>query len=294
MKTCSFIHFWANFDNSFLKKYFFNDYKYTDDYINADIVIICCFGDAGEIIKKIKGKKIFFITEPDFNKCSDLINNNAFDLIFGCINDDNSNNRFKYPLGFIYASFFDNNNFKKLNEINLYVKTCSLIGKRTCCLVNSHDRGNTRTPAYNIFKKHKIRVSCPGNLYHNCSNHEVNSLGKIEYSKKFLFSICSENTLSIPGYITEKPIECCLGGAVPIYAGNFDDIDAKIYNKNRFLFYDSYDNNSLIELEKKIIYLLRNYNEFDKFYKQEVFLDTAEETIVELKKRLDDKIKEFL
>ena len=28
--------------------------------------------------------------------------------------------------------------------------------------------------------------------------------------------------------------------------------------------------------------------------KQEVFLDTAEETIVELKKRLDDKIKEFL
>ena len=87
---------------------------------------------------------------------------------------------------------------------------------------------------------------------------------------------------------------CCLGGAVPIYAGNFDDVDAKIYNKNRFLFYDSYDNNSLIELEKKIIYLLRNYNEFDKFYKQEVFLDTAEETIVELKKRLDDKIKEFL
>ena len=43
MKTCSFIYFWPNFDKSFLKNYFFNDYKYTDDYINADIVIICCF-----------------------------------------------------------------------------------------------------------------------------------------------------------------------------------------------------------------------------------------------------------
>ena len=36
MKTCSFIYFWPNFDKSFLKNYFFNDYKYTDDYINVD------------------------------------------------------------------------------------------------------------------------------------------------------------------------------------------------------------------------------------------------------------------
>jgi len=84
-----------------------------------------------------------------------------------------------------------------------------------------------------------------------------------------------------------------LGGAIPIYAGNFDDIDGKIYNKKRFLFYDSYDENSIIDLENKILFLLHNREEFEKFYRQEVFLDTAEETIIELKNRLDNKIDEL-
>jgi hypothetical protein len=295
MKTCSFIHFWPGFENSngWLKDNFFKDYEYTDDYINADIVIINCFDHIRESIPKITGKKVFFITEPIYNQYIDLINNNTFDLIFGCINDDNVNNKFKYPLGFIYGNFFDKNSLKQLNEINSYVKTCDLLDKQTCCLVNRHDNGNTRTPAYNIFKKHGIHVTCPGNLHNNCSNDELNSLGKIEYSKKFLFSICSENTLSTPGYITEKTIECCLGGAIPIYAGNFDEIDGKIYNKKRFLFYDSYDENSIIDLENKILFLLHNREEFEKFYRQEVFLDTAEETIIELKNRLDNKIDEL-
>jgi hypothetical protein len=297
MKTCSFIHFWPDFEkdninNNWLKDNFFKYYEYTDDYINADIVIINCFGDIRSTIEKIKGKKLFFITEPIYNKYIDLINNNTFDLIFGCIDENNINNRFKYPLGLIFMNFFDRNNLKQLNETNLYVKTCDL-GKKTCCLVNSHDVENTRTPAYNIFKKYEIPVVCPGKLYNNCSNDELNSIGKVEYSKLFLFSICSENTLSLPGYITEKPMECCLGGAIPIYAGNFDDIDAKIYNKKRFLFYDSYDENSIIELEKKIINFMHNWNEFEEFYRQEVFLDTAEETIVEFKNRLDNKIHEF-
>lgn len=294
MKTCSFIHFWQGFENNnFLKENFFKDYEGIDDYTNADIVIINCFGNIRESIPKIKGKKLLFITEPIYYQYIDLINNNTFDLIFGCINDDNVNNRFKYPLGFVYMSFFDKNNLKRLNEINSYVKTCDLLNKEKCCLVNRHDNGNTRTPAYNIFKKNAIHVTCPGNLYNNSSNDELNSIGKIEYSKKFLFSICSENTLSTPGYITEKPIECCFGGAIPIYAGNFDDIDAKIYNKNRFLFYNNYNENSCIELENKIIYLMNNWNYFEEFYRQEVFLDTAEETIIELKNRLDNKIKEF-
>ena len=44
----------------------------------------------------------------------------------------------------------------------------------------------------------------------NCSNKDLNNLGNASYIKKFLFNICSENTLTnVKGYITEKIINCC-------------------------------------------------------------------------------------
>ena len=38
------------------------------------------------------------------------------------------------------------------------------------------------------------------------------------------------------GYITEKLMDCCLGGAIPIYAGWFDEYDAQIFNKTELYF----------------------------------------------------------
>ena len=42
---------------------------------------------------------------------------------------------------------------------------------------------------------------------------------KIEAYKKYKFSICYENLLDIPGYITEKIFHCFMAGCIPIYLG---------------------------------------------------------------------------
>ncbi|MBI1866407.1 MAG: hypothetical protein HY005_01210 [Candidatus Staskawiczbacteria bacterium] len=42
---------------------------------------------------------------------------------------------------------------------------------------------------------------------------------KKETYQKYKFSICYENVKDIPGYITEKIMDCFLGGCVPIYLG---------------------------------------------------------------------------
>ena len=38
--------------------------------------------------------------------------------------------------------------------------------------------------------------------------------------KKYKFSICYENAIDIPGYITEKIFDCFFSGCVPIYLGS--------------------------------------------------------------------------
>ena len=42
---------------------------------------------------------------------------------------------------------------------------------------------------------------------------------KNEALQKYKFSICYENARGIPGYITEKIIDCLVAGCVPVYWG---------------------------------------------------------------------------
>ena len=94
-----------------------------------------------------------------------------------------------------------------------------------------------------------------------------------ENIRKFKFNICPENySTSIKGYITmnlskqswdkelfsgtlveentEKIMNCCLVGAIPIYFGSFNDIYSKIFNKNRILFYNPDDIDSIEKIKK--------------------------------------------
>lgn len=47
---------------------------------------------------------------------------------------------------------------------------------------------------------------------------------KVETMRKYKFSLCIEN-VSLPGYVTEKIIDCFVAGVVPIYAGPPDIYD---------------------------------------------------------------------
>ena len=209
---------------------------------------------------------------------------NKFPYVFGCINHDPINGRYKYPL-YMFIGDFDFKNKYYYNQINNAVKNTNitqLTAKRFNALINHWDPG-TRTC---IFEKLKTieHIDCPSKLYNNCSNEELNRVGKIKYLQNYKFNICSENYDydNVPGYITEKIMECCLGGAIPIYAGSFDEYDAKILNKNRIILYNSRDEKSIECAYYKVKFLMENPELLLCFYNQPVFCDSAYDTVQEL------------
>tara|TARA_Y100000992_G_scaffold266952_2_gene205208 strand:+ start:5472 stop:6338 length:867 start_codon:yes stop_codon:yes gene_type:complete len=264
---------------------FLSDYdlfKHFFKSIEKDFLIVFPIGYYNsETVRKSKLKTILFITEPIANcdHYKDIYKdykNNYFDIIFGCINHDPVNNRFKFPL------YLHNNNFH-LNYRNLItndlVKNMSyddILSKKFCALINRWDPDNIRTDMYNCLIELE-KITCPSKLLNNCSNEELNKIEKHNYLKQFKFNICSENFgNTLDGYITEKLNDSCLGCSIPIYCGNFDEIDGKIFNKNRILFYDYKDKESLNKVYLKVKYLLNNNDEFVRFYKQDIYNDPDE------------------
>jgi hypothetical protein len=108
-------------------------------------------------------------------------------------------------------------------------------------------------------------------------------VGNVEYIKKFKFNICPENfKCDLKGYITEKLLHSCLGGAIPVYFGGFDDIDEKIFNKNRIIFFDPKDEQNLDNTQSFIRDLINDKEKFKNFYRQPVFNENAKEVFSEM------------
>jgi len=282
MLKYSIIAFWTGFsysDNIFTNN-FCKNHLFTNNYNEADFLIIGCFlyEDIYNLIKTLNCKKILFNTEPIehisiYEYVYKMYLNNDFYYILGCINNDIFNKRYKYPLYILFIYPHPSKNL--FDSVNYYVKNSNIKNKEFCCLINRHDNNNTRTNIYNILKNID-NISCPSNLFNNCSNNELNTIGNIEYIKKYIFNICPENCFTnINGYITEKLLNCCLGGAIPIYYGWFDEYDEKIFNKNRILFYDPLNDESINNIKNKILFLLQNDEELIKFYQQDVFNEEA-------------------
>ena len=239
--------------------------------------------------------KILTIYEPiknmskeneKYHICNEIVKNyNKYNLyLFGCVENKPKEKKIKFPLYMlerfpIYDAY--NNFFLKINK---YIKNTNIFSKKFCCLINRWDPDNHRTKMYNTIRKINT-IHCPSNLLNNCSNNLLNKIGKSNYIKIFLFNICSENfdNDTFEGYITEKLMDACLGGAIPIYAGWFDEYDAKIFNKNRILFYNSKNIESYEKVYKKVKELIDDKNKLIEFYRQPVFCDTAFETIQKLK-----------
>ena len=294
MIRIKFTNFWHGFD---YKNNFITDLlkKYNIDYLiandNIDYLIAGSFINNNidkDIIKSYppNTKKILFISEPIeifFPNTYELFINNDFTYVFGSINNLYKNDKqvhFKFPLYMIYFDY-KNNNF--YSDINNYVLNQDIYSKQIICLINSHDNRNSRTPIYMNLLRKGININCPGKLFNNASNEELNLIGKQEYLKRFIFNICPENTKTLPkGYITEKLLQCCMSGCIPIYCGSFDDIDEKIFNKNRIIFYDYESEESVNYCCLQILYLTNNNNKLENFYKQPPFVDTAYKTLIDM------------
>jgi GR25 family glycosyltransferase involved in LPS biosynthesis len=297
----AFIAFWHDFnymDNvytkTFLKKY--KNIEISTNPDEANILIVGSFinQQSKEYIENLKAQKpdlktILCITEPIGNfyqEAFQMLLSFPFDKVFGCINNDGLN-RNKYPLYLNYFDYEDTNIYSLANNYVKNIELKTLITKDFCCLINSHDQGNTRGNIHSLLNLIKV-VTCPGKLFNNCSNEELNKIGNVNYIKNFVFNICGENfKTQFPGYITEKLLHACLGGAIPIYFGSFDEVDENIFNKNRIIFYDAYDINSIVNTYNFIKDLYNNPEKLLEFYRQPIFQDSAYETVMNMKKNME-------
>lgn len=244
------------------------------------------------IASQVYDKKILVIFEPiknfeHYKMCYKIVEKyNEYDLyLFGCVESKPEERKIKFPLYMMERFPIYENSDMYFTKTNNFVKNTDIPMKSFCCLINSWDPDNHRTKIYKTLNKIK-NIHCPGKLLNNCSNIELNRIGKPRYISNFLFNICSESFDhdTYNGYITEKLMDCCLGGAIPIYAGEwFDDIDAKIFNKNRIIFYDSNDESSYEKVYNQVKELLEDKEKLIAFYRQPVFCNTATETIKILK-----------
>ncbi len=260
-----------------LSRFFSSEDKIVFDIREANVLLIGNFVQDAEIpyIIGFNGRRILYLGEPigkfGFTRLSDQIfANNIYDFAIGCI-ANKPGKWIKYP---IYATM--TTHFKETND---FVSTSQLNGKKMCALINRHDPGNTRIPILRELSNF-MHVVCPGRLANNCSNEELDRIGTPEYLKQFIFNICCENFGEChPGYITEKLMNCCLGGAIPIYFGNLDEIDQRIFNKERILFLNE---GNTAEVAGRILNMCKNPLLLESFYRQPVFQDTAEEALKEI------------
>lgn len=249
--------------------------------------------DLIEIKDDIYDIKILLILEPirNFEKysvCSNIINNyQDYNLyLAGCINNDIINKKIKFPLYILERlPIYESDEY--FNQANNFIKNTNVISKKYCCLINSWDPDGHRTKMYNTLNK-LGKIDCPSGLLNNCSNVELNRIGKPKYMNNYKFNICSENydNGTFEGYITEKLMDCCLGGAIPIYAGWFDEYDAKIFNKDRIIFYNSRDELSFEKVRLIVKELLEDENKLISFYKQPIFKEDAFEIISKFKQEI--------
>jgi hypothetical protein len=275
----SVISFWHgfNYEDNYFTQRFLKNHSFTYDKNNIDLLFVGSFVNENEynMIKTLNCIKVMYVSEPINGFALQLVRENVFNSILGSVNNNQTTNRYKFPLYLLYFNYRDNSIFTQTNE---YVKTCNINQKNYCCLINRHDNCFTRTNVYNLIKN-LGHVTCPSNLLRNTSSDELDSIGNVEYIKKFKFNICPENCIpELDGYITEKLLNCCLGGAIPIFCGWFDNIDEKIFNKNRILFFRPYDIDSIEKVYNKVKELIEDEQKFNDFYRQDVFMNTAYET----------------
>ncbi len=259
----------------------------------ANTIVIGSFLTLEEFneILNFRGKRILYLSEPIENLqscyyCWILFKNKMYDAVTGCIIQNRMNKWYKHSL---YRISFDYSNPQIFEVANRFVKESSL-EKNYCALINRHDWGNCRVKIHDQIKKYG-RIDCPGALLNNMRNEYVNRLGIPAFLKDYLFYICCENFgNSHPGYITEKLMGCCLGGAIPIYYGKLDEHDREIFNEERILFVDL---ENLDALEEKVKNLMENPELLEKFYRQDVFKKDAYRKLMEMDKNIVEMVDDL-
>lgn len=276
--------FFFLFLKNFLKKDVILDEK-------PDILFFSVFGNKKNVLKFIAKHNcisIFFTGE-----CTSHPNHNSYDdycLDFADISlgfkELNNKNYLRFPLWMTYINLDTLNMGKNILNFNKIYQGCK---DKFCCILNNHDKFNTRTNIFQELSNYK-KVDSGGGWEKNINYTIGNSCNdKYNWIKDYKFNICSESMLE-KGYITEKIFECLISGCIPIYKVNNMStlIEPDIINQDCIL---KFTDNNVKDVTNKIVFLDNNNDEYCKFKQKNVFKETAVEKITNKYKALQKLIE---
>lgn len=173
-----------------------------------------------------------------------------------------------YAMGFDYLSFGDRYCRVPLYQLFQYRKDYELAKEKhkmaesifaenrcDCSFVVSNAKGMSEREQMFDLLSEKMNVYSGGKFRNNIGYCVPD---KLEFQKKYKFSICFENC-SFPGYTTEKIMQAFASGAIPIYMG--DPIIDKFINPKSFVNCNDFDT-----LEDAVQYIIK-INQDDDLYK---------------------------
>jgi len=140
-----------------------------------------------------------------------------------------------------------------------------------------------------------LRVDCPGSVANNMSSVErvtkIRNNGaraKMVFIKNYLFNLCPENDI-FSGYVTEKLMQSCVAGCIPIYWGT-TELEPGIINPKRVIMCSSRTDIGPTA-RAKILKLMTDETALEQFFDQPVFLPTARARILEIRSRFNGMMK---
>lgn len=135
-------------------------------------------------------------------------------------------------------------------EIKKYTQEGLLNKDLFCDFIYRHDRDDGgRKGLFECISSYKPVCSC-GSFLNNMPNGEtVNMMTKIDIQKRCKFSIAVDS-VSYPGFVTEKILDAFIANAIPIYRG--DPEITKVFNEKAFVNCNNKANEEILEIIKEI------------------------------------------
>ena len=179
------------------KTFFITEYLNKDKFMivsddSYDVIVMSVFYYNRTILnlKKDSLKILFNGENPSRVNLFIKDTNICPDIVIGFITEPIPNViQLYYPLWILYMESYSEQYFLEKNKsIKSYTKDYILQLKK-CCLINSHDNTNIRTPIYNIMSKF-FRVYCQGIILNNMDRKLLGPIGedKIIFMKYYLFN----------------------------------------------------------------------------------------------------------
>lgn len=164
--------------------------------------------------------------------------------------------------------------------------------KHSISFVANNNSKHHRSSFINECSQNKIEVKCAGQLLNNDVKIGDKLHDKHEYIKQFVFNLCPENSFH-DGYTTEKLLDSCICGCIPIYWG--DPNIETIFNTNRMLIISEEDvvNRNFQNTINKVLQLLNDKILLKRFYEQPIFTNNAIDIINTFINKFDSIAKNF-